>query len=626
MYQSISICDSKNEDKFEFKDTSCDIIGSKTEEAVLEWLRGENTWIPKTLDHLFERVFLQWILPSADTLLSVRLLEQADIYNHMDYFTNRPSAANREIVRKFCEYNLNTLQNWDSDVSEQHLQSFNILKWLAKEKLEIVRLESQTYPYATNQLIGYHIMFLMQMGGLTITGIDHVMCYISKLKHCSTKFQLYEDEMRNERDRGRVLPKICLEKCIKTLQGLCFMLKSEDNFLIKTPVGKYKAATGKDLPEEYRTMVINQVTNSVIPAFSSLIRVVTEMLESADDRAGIWKFPNGDAIYKQILKMSTTTSLTPEEVHQIGLREVATVKEKVQKVIKKLNENGDMLLDAKLSVSENLLTFSLSDKFHYENTEEGKAACLAEYKALLAEVSVLCKPWFTVVPSQVCDLKPMLGAAASGGSPGYYMNPSMDLSRPGCFFANISNMNNVNKAEMRTLIAHESVPGHHYQISTQIESTSLPHFRRTTVDTWNWTNPFSEGWGLYAEKLAHELGFYDKDLYDLLGYYSAELWRSARCVVDTGLHYYKWSREQAIEYMVQNTPKTRKSCEDEVDRYCVLPGQACSYKIGQLKLLELRRKCKEVEGEGFDLKRWHDKIFAIGAVPLELLEEIFFSF
>jgi len=407
---------------------------------------------------------------------------------------------------------------------------------------------------------------------------------------------------------------------------LCLMLNKKDNLLISTPAGKYKAATGKDLTDDLVTCLAAEVTTSVIPAFTGLIVVVKEMLEVADDRAGIWKFPNGEAIYKQILKMSTTTSLTPEEVHQIGIREVAAVKEKVQKVIETLNESGDMLLDANKSVSENLLTFSLSDRFHYENTEEGRDACFAEYKALMEEVTVLAKPWFSVVPSQTCDMKRMLGAAASGGSPGYYMNPSMDLTRPGCFFANVSDMNNVNKAEMRTLVAHESVPGHHYQISTQIENTSLPHFRRTTVDTWNWTNPMSEGWGLYAEKLAHELGFYDKDLYDVLGYYSAELWRSARCVVDTGLHYYKWSREEAIEYMVQNTPKTRQCCEDEVDRYCVLPGQACSYKIGQLKLLELRRKCKEEEEEKFDLKAFHDKIFAIGAVPLELLEEIFFSF
>jgi len=347
-------------------DTIAELLGSNSSETVLEWLQGKNTYTPSTLPFLFQRIFLQWLLPSAETLIDVKFLEQAGIYEHMKCFSNRPSVEAKSVERRFSQYNLTALQSWAKEVPEEHRASYKILLWLAREKEAMTRLEMSVSPYTVDHYQSVHIMFLLQMqDAVTISNLEQAHAYIHRLEQCGAKFRLYELDMRRERGRGIVLSTVSLDKTANTIQGSMNMLQREDNILIKTLCSKYKASTGCDLPDKLVTQAQYQIQSVVIPAYASLLKTVQEIALTPDDRAGIWKVPNGRAFYTQCLRMMTTTNLTPSEVHAIGLREVHHIKEEMQCVIQSLNDSGDMLLDSAKSLRDNLQIFRRNERFKY---------------------------------------------------------------------------------------------------------------------------------------------------------------------------------------------------------------------------------------------------------------------
>jgi uncharacterized protein (DUF885 family) len=264
-----------------------------------------------------------------------------------------------------------------------------------------------------------------------------------------------------------------------------------------------------------------------------------------------------------------------------------------------------------------LAEFAKEERFLYPNTDEGRGSALAEYQRILDEVNTALDPYFSVRPKASLKVErvPEFREKTSAGA--YYQMGSLDGKRPGVFYANMRDMNEVHKFGMKTLSYHEGIPGHHFQLAIAQELKGVPFFRRLVPFT-----AYAEGWALYAENLAREIGMYKDDPSSELGYLDSELFRAVRLVVDTGIHCKKWTREQAIEYMEAHTASARETVVSEIERYIVMPGQACAYKIGEIKMVELREKAKRGLGDKFDLRKFHDVVLKSGSMPLNILEQL----
>ena len=299
----------------------------------------------------------------------------------------------------------------------------------------------------------------------------------------------------------------------------------------------------------------------------------------------------------------TSTELTPEEIHQIGLSEVQRIRSEMDKIIERVGWEGTF---------DEFLNFLRTDpQFYYETSEELLQAYLATSKELDPKIV----PLFKVLPRMPYGIRPIPEESAPDTTTAYYMRPSADGSRAGYYYVNLYKPEVRPKYEIEVLSVHEAVPGHHLQIALAMEIENIPNFRKYSGYT-----AYVEGWGLYSESLGYDMGLY-QDPYSEFGALTYDMWRAIRLVVDTGMHYKGWSREQAIDFFKENAAKTEQDIVNEVDRYLIMPGQALAYKIGQLKIMELKQKSKESLGEKFDIKEFHHVILGEGALPLDVLEE-----
>jgi uncharacterized protein (DUF885 family) len=353
-----------------------------------------------------------------------------------------------------------------------------------------------------------------------------------------------------------------------------------------------------------------QIEATVYPAYGELIAYFEQLDEKVSENHGVWALPDGDELYRMAVRLFTTTDYTPAYLHEFGLAEV----ERIQ------GEILDILAGEGWDVSEGFFA-AISDmaddpRFYYSDSDEGREQILADYRAILDEISGGLEPYFDVLPEAGLEVDriPEFKEKTSPGA--YYEIPAMDGSRPGVFYANLYDIKATPKYGMRTLAYHEGIPGHHFQLAIQQQQKDLPFFRRLIPAV-----AYAEGWALYAEKLAWELGF-QEDPYDNIGRLQGELFRAVRLVVDTGIHYMRWSREQAIEYMIQNTGTTESDVVAEIERYFVMPAQALAYKVGMTKMLELRDLARSELGEAFDIREFHNVILTNGSVPLDILEDL----
>jgi len=343
------------------------------------------------------------------------------------------------------------------------------------------------------------------------------------------------------------------------------------------------------------------IRDKVIPAFRSLKDFYERRyLPAARDSLAASNLPPGMPLYQAMLDWNTTTDLTPQQIHELGLREVARIGAQM---------DGTVAVAGFTGTRAEFQKFISSDpRFFYTRPED----MLAGYRDIAKRADAELPKLFAVLPRQPYGIRAM--RPEEGNNAEHYTSGAADGSRAGYFEANVNDLTTRPKWNMETLLLHEAVPGHHLQTARALEMTQLPRFRRFT-----WFVAYGEGWALYAESLGDEMGFY-KDPYQKFGNLSAEMWRACRLVVDTGIHAFGWTREQAIDYMVANTGQTQAQVIAEVDRYIVLPGQATAYKIGELKIKELRAKAKAELGDRFDLRRFHNAVIDDGAVPLQVLQ------
>jgi uncharacterized protein (DUF885 family) len=470
-----------------------------------------------------------------------------------------------------------------------------------------IALESERFPgwmQPVNQF-GSFASFFAQLGsGSSAQPFKTVQDYDNWLRRASLAPALFDQGIANMKEgmaKGVVQPKALMQKVLPQLDAL-IKAKPEDTLFwgpITNLPADFSPADKARLTDSYRALIADQI----LPAYQRLRAFIADQyLPAARDTVSLSALPDGQAWYAFNAKNSTTTDKSPAEIHQIGLDEVARIHGEMRQVMQQVGFSGEL---------QDFFKHVTTDKQFEFATEQ---ALLDAYNGLRTRVDAGVPALFSLVPKagfEIRPVEPFRAASAAGGS---YQGPSEDGTRPGIFYVNTHDLPSRKTWDMEALYLHEAIPGHHFQIALQQELSELPKFRRFGGET-----AFAEGWGLYAESLGKELGVYT-DPYQYFGRLQAELWRAIRLVVDTGLHSKDWSREQVIDYMLKNSATTQTEAVSEAERYIAIPGQALAYKIGELKIKELRAKAEQELGAKFDLRAFHAVVLQDGAVPLDVLQ------
>jgi uncharacterized protein (DUF885 family) len=561
---------------------------------------------PKNIDDFFDRLFLSYIYKSPQFLTYLGLFESIGIYNHNAFLNDYSIKAFKRNLEE-RKKNLQILKMYDfSTLSKDQKISYKVIKHNLESEIEGENFIF--HDYRINHMFG--TLFFLNRTFTVFHKLDNeenIDNYILRLKKIPIQIEQIIDFLKCQREKNILLPKFAVEKMVNALKGYTEVPISENIFYahFKKSIEKVKR-----LDKSSKLKIAKEVIGKeVFPAYEKLLKYFVKLLEVIENDYGVWALPNGDEYYKHRLKCCTTTDLTADQIHELGLKEVDKILKKMRVILAK---NG--IEDPKKLVSELAKEFFKNSKAYYSNTEEGRKKCLADFNSILERSRKELFPLFEIKPKAPLKIMPVPKEEEKNAFFAYYRFPSIDGTREGVFYVNLSDMKEFNKYEMEALLLHEGEPGHHFQCSVQNE-LDLPILRRV-----DWNSAYGEGWALYVENLGYDHGFYSSPFYEL-GYFNLELLRAIRLVVDTGIHSKKWSKEKAVEYMEKIGGFPRKFAEREVERYFIWPGQACSYKIGQLKILELKERAKEKLKKKFDIREFHSVILKMGSVPLEVLEE-----
>lgn len=481
-------------------------------------------------------------------------------------------------------------------------------------KEEIRNFKYRHYNYPVNQMFGAHTnvpSFLINMH--LVTHMKDAEAYVSRLRKMDDLFAHLIAGLKIREEAGILPPRFVFPRALESsrniISGIPFSDTGEDSELLADFKKKVEAL---DLNPILKKRLIQEATaallDTVKPAYEELIAFLEEQHARADDDAGVWKFKDGDAFYNAALRKTTTTELTANEIHEIGLSEVARIHGEMRGIMKQVNFDG--------SLQEFFEFMRTDEQFYYPNTDEGREAYMADAVKVIDTMRDRLDSLFITKPKSEMIIKRVEAFREKSAGTAFYQPPAPDGSRPGTYYANLYNMKNMPKYQLEALAYHEGIPGHHMQLALSTESQGLPKFRKFGGHT-----AYIEGWGLYCELLPKEEGFY-QDPYSDFGRLAGELWRACRLVVDTGIHAKKWTREQGIEFYKSNTPDSERDCIRMVERHIVMASQATAYKVGMLKILELRQKAKDAMGDQFDIREFHEVILANGSVPLNILEEL----
>ena len=436
---------------------------------------------------------------------------------------------------------------------------------------------------------------------LPLRNAGHYDDWIARLSKLEVLVDAEIEKARMGIETGTVPPRFLMQKVFEQIKLQAYVSPETSPFYRAFESMDRSIDPGEVLAIQARAKEV--IKNQVIPAYLKLHQFFEdEYLAACRTSIGIKDINNGKQYYEFLARKFTTTSLTPQEIHNIGLSEVARIKAEMEEVIQEVNWQGTFkgFLDDLRS----------NPKFYYETSEELFEAYLATSKRIDPELVSL----FKVLPSMPYGLKPIPIESAPDTTTAYYQRPAADGSRAGYYYVNLYRPEVRPKYEIEVLSVHEAVPGHHLQIALAME-LDLPNFRK-----YGGVTAFVEGWGLYSESLGYDLGLY-QDPYSRFGQLTYDMWRAIRLVVDTGMHYFDWSRQDAINYFLDNSAKTKQDVMNEVDRYINWPGQALAYKIGQLKIQELKDRAKVELGANFDIKDFHHEVLKRGALPLDILEQ-----
>jgi uncharacterized protein (DUF885 family) len=557
------------------------------------------------LNALFERIFQQQVqrLPELATSLGLDKDANAGLKGRLSPRTlaerARVLAQTREALAELAAVDRRTL----SPAAKLNLEVVTYSLTNQTVAPQRFGLDSAIRPYRIFQQGGAYFSvpdFLNTAH--TIDTRDDAEAYLSRLEAFAVALDQDSAMQRIEAARGYVAPAWSLDLTLGQMAKLREQ-KADESSIVQSLVRRAKA---KDIDGRWERRASRIVEEQIYPALDRQMALVRELKSISQPGDGIWRVPHGDEIYAVALEQATTTRFTPAEVHKMGLRQVAEISAELDKILKSQGFTRG-------SVGERLAALNVAPSQVYPNTDEGRAELIAGLNRGVKEMYGRLPAAFATLPSAPLEIRRVPPEIQDGASNGYYNRASLDGSRPAIYFINLKDTGDWPKYSLPSLTYHEGVPGHHLQISLAQESKDIPTLRKV-----GGLSAYSEGWALYAEQLADELGAYATPL-ERAGYLQSFLFRAARLVVDTGLHSQKWSREKATDYLVATTGFARPRSQREVERYCTQAGQACSYKVGHMAWSRARAEAQKSLGRRFDLKQFHE-ILKDGAMPLVILE------
>jgi len=461
-------------------------------------------------------------------------------------------------------------------------------------------------PYVVSQLTGaYYSVPDFLANAHKIEARDDAEAYLARLKAFGTALDQETEQVRHDAGLGVVPPDFILAKTIGNLKGLRDEPAAR-SVLVRSLADRAKA---KGLGD-YEGQASQVFTAVVVPALDRQIAALQALQPKAVHDAGVWRLPDGDAYYNAAILSNTTVNFKGDQVHALGLEQVRDLQAQMEPLLQAQGLTQG-------SIGDRIAKLNADPRYLYPNTDAGKAELIAYLNQVIAEITPKLPRAFTTVPTAKLEIRRVPAYIESGAPLGYYNRAPLDGSRPGIYYINLKDTADWPKWALPTLCYHEGVPGHHFQISLASQIPDLPIYRRTGI-----FSSYAEGWALYSEQLADEMGMYEKDPLGRIGMLQALLFRAVRLVVDSGIHSKRWSREQAIKYMMDNCGRTEGASINEVERYCVQPGQACSYKMGHILITKLRDNVQAKLGAKFDLKGYHDAVLNQGSLPLALLERV----
>ena len=524
-------------------------------------------------------------------------------YRYNDRMANTNSAEYRAAEEAMDKEFLARLLEIDRDqLNYQDQLSYDLFKINREQSLE-----GNQFPFHLQPINQFYSVtnFFVQLGsGTSAHPFKTVKDYDDFLSRADDYSEIVDTIIANMKEglqKGVTQPRILMEKLLPQVNAHIVDDVEDSNFW--GPIKNMPADFSDDERKRLTAAYEDKITNTIIPAYQRISNFLgDEYIAGARETVGLYAQPNGDDWYAYMVRVRTTTDMTPDEIHQIGLDEVARIQDEMRGVMKEVGFEGDL---------KDFFEFvNTDDQFFYDEPEE----LIQGYRDMSDRITELSKSLFDVMPKtafEVRRVEPFREASAAGGS---YQAGTPDGSRPGIFYANAYDIKARGKWAMESLFLHEAIPGHHFQIMIQRENEDLPGFRRFGGFT-----AYSEGWGLYAESLGKELGVYT-DPYQYFGGLNAELWRSIRLVVDTGLHAKQWSRQDVLDYMFANSAVAEVRAVSEAERFMAIPGQALAYKVGQLKIRAIRDKAEAALGDKFNVKDFHTEVLKDGAMPLSMLE------
>ncbi|MGB3946530.1 MAG: DUF885 domain-containing protein [Bacteroidia bacterium] len=582
---------------------------NKTENKTSQHSAEEITAESKKANAFFDRVFDSRV--DRDPNFQTRLGIKKD-YDKWTDINDAHAQKELEFTKVYLD-SLHQLINKDA-LDEQTLISYRLFEEECNNAINNFKWRFHDYP--VNQMGGMHAevpSFLINMH--TISNKAEAEAYIARLAGINSLFDQLLENLKTREEKNIIPPKFVfpyvIADCKNIIAGTPFEKSKVMNPLLAdftSKIDSLKELTADD-KKALTAKASETLIQSVKPAYEKLMTYWTELEKKATTDDGAWKLPEGDAFYDDALKLTTTTNLTADEIHEIGLKEVARIHDEMRVIMKKVNFKNDNLND--------FFEFMRTDKqFYYPNTAEGKEAYRVKAVKLIDDMKMELDKLFITKPKADIVVKAVepFREQSTGGA--FYEEPALDGSRPGRYYINLYNMADQAIYQMEALAYHEGVPGHHMQIAIAQELQNIAKFRMHGGNT-----AYVEGWALYSELVPKEIGFY-QDPYSDFGRVAMELFRAARLVVDTGIHRKKWTRQQALDYFKQNTPNPEGDNKKEIERYIVWPSQATGYKIGMNKIVELRENAKKKLGDKFDIREFHDVVLTSGPVPMNLLTEM----
>ncbi|MCL1113191.1 DUF885 domain-containing protein [Shewanella basaltis] len=554
---------------------------------------------------LFEDIFMENVMsnPVNQTYLGIK--KDYDKWNDLS-----EAAADADLER--AKKQLAQLNALDvTQLDEQTALSYELLHARLTQTIADDKWRYHTYP--VNQMYGVHSMVAaILINQHQITNESDAKAYISRLNGTQALLAQLQSALELRAEKNIIAPKFVFSYVIadskNIISGVPFSDTGKDNPLWADANRKInKLDISNDKKQALLAEVKQALLTKVKPAYEQLISYTNTLAARADTRDGVWKLPDGEAFYNNALSRTTTTNMSADEIHTLGLAEVKRIHEEMRTIMKKVNYSG--------TLSEFFVYMREDKQFYYPDTKEGQQAYLAAAKAFIDNMESRLDEVFKVKPKAALLVKQVEAFREKSAGKAFYDQPAPDGSRPGIYYANLYKMDAMPKYQMEALAYHEGSPGHHMQIAKAQELQGIPKFRKFGSYT-----AYVEGWGLYSEYFPKEMGLY-ADPYSDFGRLSMELWRACRLVVDTGIHTKKWTREQAIAYYVENTPNAESDAIKMVERHIVMPSQATAYKVGMLKILALREQAKKQLGDKFDIRDFHNVVLRNGPLPLDVLAE-----